>query len=157
MREKRMILIGEADSKRTKFFLKAADRQQVPMEFCTWSEWKKKDIEGGVVKIDPPSFQEYNILQLPKRIQEYREQLLELEEKGKKKEVCFLNPPTGILQLLDKVACKEKLKKYQGVLQRKDDYTRAFLKANLKTDDYNTSKIRMLIDYIIDQWCNRLQ
>jgi hypothetical protein len=51
----------------------------------------------------------------------------------------------------------EKLKKYQGVLQRKDDYTRAFLKANLKTDDYNTSKIRMLIDYIIDQWCNRLQ
>ena len=113
MREKRMILIGEAESKRTKFFLKAADRQQVPVEFCTWSEWKKKDIEGGVVKIDPPSFQEYNILQLPKRIQGYREQLLELEEKGNRKEVCFLNPPTGILQLLDKVSCKEKLKKYQ--------------------------------------------
>ena len=51
----------------------------------------------------------------------------------------------------------EKLKKYQGTLQRKDDYTRAFLKANLKSDDYNTSKIKKLIDYIIEQWCNQSQ
>ena len=109
MERKRIILIGEADSKRTEFFFKAADRQQVPVEFYSWSEWTGKDIEGGVVKIDPPSFHEYNILSLPKRIQEYQEQLLELEEMGKKKEVCFLNPPSGILQLLDKVVCKEKL------------------------------------------------
>lgn len=113
MKSKRIILIGEADSKRTEFFLKAANRQQVPVEFYAWSQWKNKDIEGGVVKIDPPSFREYNILLLSKRIQEYREQLLELEEIGKKKEVCFLNPPSGILQLLDKVACKEKLQERQ--------------------------------------------
>lgn len=112
MKHKRIILIGEADSKRTEFFLKAADRQQVPVEFYTWSEWTSKDIEGGVVKMDPPSFYEYNILSLPKRIQEYQEQLLELEEMGKKKGVCFLNPPSGILQLLDKVACKEKLQEH---------------------------------------------
>ena len=112
MKGKRIILIGEVDSKRTEFFLKAADRQQVTMEFYPWSEWKNKDIEGGVVKIDPPSFHEYNILSLPKRIQEYQEQLLELEEIGKKKETRFLNPPSGILQLLDKVACKETLQEH---------------------------------------------
>lgn len=109
VKEKRIILIGEADSKRTEFFLKAADRQQIPVEFYTWSEWKNKDIEGGVVKIDPPSFHEYNILSLPKRIQEYQEQIFQLEEMEKKKGVSFLNHPSGILQLLDKVACKEKL------------------------------------------------
>lgn len=51
----------------------------------------------------------------------------------------------------------EKLKRYQGVLQRKDDYTRAFLKADLESGDYDTTKIKVLINYIIDQWCNRLQ
>ena len=112
MKGKRIILIGEADSKRTEFFFKAADRQQVPVEFYPWSEWTGKDIEGGVVKIDPPSFHEYNILSLPKRIQEYQEQLLELEEIGKKKGTRFLNPPSEILQLLDKVACKETLQEH---------------------------------------------
>lgn len=51
----------------------------------------------------------------------------------------------------------EKLKKYQGALQRKNEYTRAFLRANLKTDNYDTSKLKCLIDYIIDQWCGRAQ
>ena len=112
MKEKRIILIGEADSKRTEFFLKAANKQQVSVEFYPWSEWKAQDIEGGVVKIDPPSFGEYNILSLPEKIQEYREHLLELEETGKEKGICFLNPPSGILQLLDKVACKEELQNH---------------------------------------------
>lgn len=110
MKEKRIILIGEADSRRTEFFFKAADRQQeVSVEFCNWSEWKHKDIGGRVVKIDPPSFHEYNILTLSDKIKEYREQLLELEETGQKQGAYFLNRPLGILELLDKVSCKEKL------------------------------------------------
>ena len=51
----------------------------------------------------------------------------------------------------------EKLNKYQGALQRKDDYTRAFLRSDQITENYDTSKIKILIDYIIDQWCNRSQ
>ena len=112
MKGKRIILIGEADSKRTEFFLKAAVSQQVSVDFYTWSEWSTKNIEGGVVKIDPPSFHAYNILTLSDKIKEYKEQLFELEEMGQKKGARFLNPPTEILQLLDKVACKEKLQKH---------------------------------------------
>ena len=112
MKEKRIILIGEADSKRTEFFLKAAVSQQVSVDFYTWSEWRTKNIEGGVVKIDPPSFHAYNILTLSDKIKEYEEQLFELDEMGQKKGVRFLNPPAEILQLLDKVACKEKLQKH---------------------------------------------
>ena len=112
MKGKRIILIGEADSKRTEFFLKAAVSQQVSVDFYTWSEWSTKNIEGGVVKIDPPSFHAYNILTLSDKIKEYEEQLFELDEMGQKKGVRFLNPPAEILQLLDKVACKEKLQKH---------------------------------------------
>ena len=112
MKGKRIILIGEADSKRTEFFLKAAASQQVSVDFYEWSEWRTKNIEGGVVKIDPPSFHAYNILTLSDKIKEYEEQLFELDEMGQKKGVRFLNPPAEILQLLDKVACKEKLQKH---------------------------------------------
>lgn len=109
---KKIILIGEPDSKRTEFFIKAAVKQQVIIDFFSWSAWRNKDMEGGFVKIDPPSFDEYNILNLTEKIKEYQEQLCELEEIGRKKEICFLNPPSAILQLLDKVACKEKLQKH---------------------------------------------
>lgn len=110
--DKKIILIGESDSKRTEFFLKAADEQQVKVDFFPWSEWRNKDIEGGFVKIDPPSFDEYNILALTDKIKDYEEQLLILEELGKEKGICFFNSPVGILQLLDKVVCKEKLQEH---------------------------------------------
>lgn len=112
MNNKKIILIGEPDSKRTEFFMKAAKKQQVIVDFFPWSEWRNKDLEGGVVKIDPPFFDEYNILTLTEKIKEYQEQLMELEEIGTKKGLCFLNSPSAILQLLDKVACKEELQKH---------------------------------------------
>ena len=58
------------------------------------------------------SFHAYNILTLSDKIKEYQAQLFELEEMGKKKGIRFLNPPSEILQLLDKVACKEKLEEH---------------------------------------------
>lgn len=112
MKDKKIILIGESDSKRTEFFFKAANEQQVKVDFFSWSDWRSKDIEGGFVKIDPPSFDEYNILALSDKIKDYEEQLLILEELGKEKGICFLNSPVGILQLLDKVVCKEKLQEH---------------------------------------------
>lgn len=45
--------------------------------------------------------------------------------------------------------------KYQGSLQRKEDYTRKFMNANILEDSYDVSKVKYLIDYIIEQWCNR--
>lgn len=42
--------------------------------------------------------------------------------------------------------------KYQGELDRKDDYVRAFKRANLVGGTYDTSKLHYLIDYLVEQW-----
>lgn len=47
----------------------------------------------------------------------------------------------------------EKANRYQGALQRKDEYVRAFKSADLKGGKYNVSKIKFLIDSIIERWC----
>ena len=111
VKNKKIILIGETYSKRTDFFLRAAKELGISVNFYAWSEWKKCDIEGGIVKIDPPSFKEYNIMSLPEIIQDYKNNLYELEQLSKKKEIHFLNSPSDILQLLDKSACKKHLSK----------------------------------------------
>lgn len=49
----------------------------------------------------------------------------------------------------------EKLDKYQGALICKDDYIRAFKKANLKDGTYDTTKLKYLIDYLLNEWINR--
>lgn len=48
----------------------------------------------------------------------------------------------------------EKSQKYQGALMYKDDFVRVFKKADLLTGTYDSSKLRMLIDYLLEQWCN---
>lgn len=48
----------------------------------------------------------------------------------------------------------DKMQKYQGALINKDDYVRAFKKANLLNGEYNTTKLVMLINYLLEQWCN---
>ena len=51
----------------------------------------------------------------------------------------------------------ERMKEYQGSLQHKEEYTRIFLKNDIKSGIYDVSKIRFLIDYIISQWCKRVK
>lgn len=45
--------------------------------------------------------------------------------------------------------------KRQGALQRKDEYVRAFKKANLNSGTYDISKLKYLIDDLLNQWKNR--
>lgn len=45
--------------------------------------------------------------------------------------------------------------KRQGALKRKDDYVRAFKKANLRDGSYDTTKLVYLIDTLLNQWKNR--
>lgn len=47
------------------------------------------------------------------------------------------------------------MKEYQGALENKDEYVRAFKSANLKDGSYNCEKLRKLIDYIIKSWIER--
>jgi hypothetical protein len=44
---------------------------------------------------------------------------------------------------------------YQGELERKDEYVRAFKSANLVDGTCDTSKLRYLLDYIVEQWVLR--
>lgn len=52
---------------------------------------------------------------------------------------------------------KKNEKAYQGELENKDDYVRAFKRASLTDSTYNNSKLKYLIEYLIKQWINRLQ
>ena len=45
--------------------------------------------------------------------------------------------------------------KRQGALYRKDDYVRAFKKANLNDETYDVSKLTFLVDNLLAQWKNR--
>ena len=55
-----VILIGGKGSKRTEYFLKAAEKQGVPVQLISWEEIFKgfnyRILEGAAVKIDPPSY-----------------------------------------------------------------------------------------------------
>lgn len=46
----------------------------------------------------------------------------------------------------------ESVNKYQGSLINKDEYTKAFKKAKLSDDAYDVSKLRFLINYLIDEF-----
>ena len=47
----------------------------------------------------------------------------------------------------------EKLEKYQGALVAKDEYVRSFKSANIQDVGYDSSKLRLLVDYLLEQWC----
>lgn len=126
----KVILIGEENSKRTEYFRRAAEKQQVAVSFFSWDQWNIEDLEGGIVKIDPLSYDAYHLLELRRIIDDYKKQLNRLATASvgentlaeskilvKKaavivsvvgvKGIRFLNHPQGILKALDKVACKK--------------------------------------------------
>jgi hypothetical protein len=47
-----------------------------------------------------------------------------------------------------------KVNKYQGVIENKSDYTDAFEQCNLKTAQYDITKLELLIKHIYDTWVN---
>ena len=46
-------------------------------------------------------------------------------------------------------------RQYQGELESKDEYIRAFKQCDLTDGSYDTSKLEFLIEYIISQWTDR--
>ena len=45
--------------------------------------------------------------------------------------------------------------KYQGELESKDEYVRAFKSASLTSGEYNTTKLKYLVDWLISEWLHR--
>ena len=103
-------LIGRRQTRRTDYFLIAAEQLHIPVSFVDWDEVDQVDFAGEVVKLDPPSYQTADLFQMNAQIREYESALLKLKNCG-----ChFLNSPEGIRRVLNKRACKEELV-YQGV------------------------------------------
>lgn len=48
----------------------------------------------------------------------------------------------------------EKVDKYQGSLVAKDEYVRCFKNANLTDGTYDSTKLKFLIDNMLEQWCS---
>lgn len=66
---------------------------------------------------------------------------------------CFLDFASyGKPPIIRWISYNEKTQQYQGALQNKDQYVRAFKTANLLSGTYNTEKLKILIDYLLDQW-----
>ena len=102
-------LIGEEDSKRTIYMKKAAETEKIPIEFLPWSKLNKpsgaRQLEGAVIKIDPPSFQTACFDVMKNQLEQYQRQLQNLQ----KINCGFLNSPEVIQLLLDKRETKRQL------------------------------------------------
>jgi len=98
-------LIGTKGSRRTEYFKKAADDCHAEMEFIDWSEAAGKDLSGGVVKFDPPSYSVSNLYEMNEQVTLYCSKLRGLERAG----CTFLNMPEGVEAVLDKCRCKQVL------------------------------------------------
>ncbi|MFR4440340.1 MAG: STM4014 family protein [Hungatella sp.] len=106
----KVILIGEPESKRTIYFRKAARAFDTDVHVMRHHEVEFEKLKGSFVKIDPPEYASCYVDEIGSLIQPYKELLQQMEELA---DVTFLNHPKGILQTLDKAACKKTLKEAQ--------------------------------------------
>lgn len=105
-----MILIGDKNTKRTDFFLKAANAQNEEIKLITYSDINiaSLKLEGEVVKIDPPSSSVVQLVEGEKNLFEYKD-ILEKLQKYENEQCLFLNDPKNIALVLDKYKCKKLL------------------------------------------------
>ncbi len=102
-------LIGEEETKRTTYMKKVAESENVTLEVIPWSALEEpsrvRQLEGAVVKIDPPLFQTAYFDVMNHQLQQYQKTLQILQTVNCR----FLNSPEVILTLLDKRETKRRL------------------------------------------------
>nr|MBP3598726.1 STM4014 family protein [Eubacterium sp.] len=96
-------LIGKTGTKRTDYFLKAAEGLHIPVTFVDWDEVEESVVSSSMIKIDPPAFQTSNLYEMNGKIETYRQMIARLSDAG----CSFLNAPEGITKVLDKRTCKQ--------------------------------------------------
>lgn len=108
-----VVLIGSRNSKRTEYFLKAADSLGVPVHITGWEDvfagFNYSTLEGAVVKIDPPSYKITDLEIMQENLLIYKDILRNMASC----QCRFLNTPGAILNVLDKRLAKEELVKYK--------------------------------------------
>lgn len=129
------VLLGNAGTKRTDYFMQAAQKGKLPVFFVDWKDyeiWKEQlwDGQERIVKIDPPLWESCLLGELDSLVCDYKRKLDEMSLAAKScytaggagessellrikaGSVCsFLNDPRAIAQLLDKRECKKRLEK----------------------------------------------
>lgn len=103
---KRIILVGSENTKRTDYFLKAAQELQISVSFQNILQCEPEKLEEAVIKIDPFVYQESQIEKMEFLLEQYTALLNRF---ALNKKLIFLNYPDAILEVLHKVKCKEKL------------------------------------------------
>ncbi|MCI8391631.1 MAG: hypothetical protein HFI35_13370 [Roseburia sp.] len=108
------VLLGSAGTKRSDYFKQAAEKEGLPVQFVDWKDWERDDAclpEGELfVKIDPPVWESCRLGELRTLTGQYRAALQRLAEQKKERRITFFNDPSAILTLLDKRACKQRLR-----------------------------------------------
>lgn len=116
---RRAILLGVPDTKRTLYLKRAAAQAGLPLFFWDWDNWGQLQAgsrtpsisEPLVVKIDPPRWDSPALNDLNCLAGTYQKRLRQLEEAADTFPIRFLNRPSAIMALLDKVQCKETLRR----------------------------------------------
>lgn len=112
-----IVLIGSKDSKRTNYFIKAAEKLGESVHTIPWETLPeiniKQELKGAAVKIDPSSFQTVDILAMREQLKRYQEMLRSLQGYSG---YC-LNTPEAILTVLDKRLTKRSLQQRVSVTE----------------------------------------
>ncbi len=99
-------LVGNADTKRTVYFLKAANELGVQVRFVEVENCKAEGLAGCTIKLDPPVYGSGELGRLPELTGRYINLLKRL---AATEGLRFLNHPNDILTCLDKKQCKQRL------------------------------------------------
>ncbi len=109
----RAVLLGVSDTRRTDYFKRAANETGLSLFFLDWNGWdgqmKQFSNETVAMKIDPPRWDSPYLKELDKLAADYRRRLSGLAQAADAYPIRFLNHPSAIAALLDKLACKETL------------------------------------------------
>lgn len=98
-----IVLVGEPETRRTEYFLRAARELHKSVRFVDWQQAGGMEFHEDVVKLDPPSYKSSDLYEMNDHLASFHRQMKQLEMTGG----IYLNPPSEILRLLDKRHCKE--------------------------------------------------
>ncbi len=107
-------LLGNADTKRTDYFRQAAKKAGLPICFADWNDWERQweslTETELFLKIDPPLWKSCFLEELDSLTDDYKKKLDKLAKAADACKIEYFNHPSAIAELLDKRACKKKLK-----------------------------------------------
>ncbi len=117
---RRVVLLGNPDTKRTVYFQRAAREAGLHVFFLDWRRWERDGLgtalqgmggwkDGIWMKIDPPVWDSCFLDELNGLTDAYKRRLGLLSELAGDGNIRFLNHPGDIAALLDKRGCKERL------------------------------------------------